>query len=124
MKIVGHPPEREQAKIENAPTLHLSAEQNREPRHSIARPVGEIEPVQGIWSPTIDPDVSGNTPEFANPSVPNPASAHDPLPAAALIWAHRDATSMVYVPFLERLPLGPQDAFARCVDEARPDVLI
>src|ERR1700756_5542303 len=64
--------------------------------------------------------MSQATPEFANPSAPNPASAHDPLLAAALIWAHRDAISMVYVPFLERLPLGPQDAFARCVDEARP----
>jgi hypothetical protein len=49
------------------------------------------EAVQGIWSPTITLDVSGITPEFANPSVPNPASAHDPLLAAALIWAHRDA---------------------------------
>jgi len=36
------------------------------------------------------------------------------LLAGALIWAQRDAISMVHVPFLERLPLGPQDAFAKC----------
>jgi len=63
------------------------------------------------------------TPAFAYPSVPKPASADDLLQAAALIWAHRHAISMVHVPFLERLPLGPQNAFARCIDEARPDVL-
>ncbi len=44
-------------------------------------------------------------------SVPKPASADDLLQAAALIWAPRDAISMVRVPFLERLPLGPQNAF-------------
>jgi hypothetical protein len=61
--------------------------------------------------------------EFAYQSAPKPASGYDLLKAVALIWAHRDAISMVYVPFLERLPLGPQNAFAKCIDEARPDVL-
>ena len=51
------------------------------------------------------------------------ASADDLLLAGALISAHGDAISMVHVPFLERLPLGPQDAFTRCVDEASLDVL-
>jgi hypothetical protein len=45
------------------------------------------------------------------PSVPKPASADDLFQAAALIWAPRDAISRVHVPFLEPLPLGPQNAF-------------
>jgi hypothetical protein len=51
------------------------------------------------------------TPEFTYPSMPEPASADDLLQADALIWARRYAISMVHVPFLERLPLGPQNAF-------------
>ena len=72
---------------------------------------GRIEGVQGIWCPAIRLDVSRITPEFEYPSVPKPASADDLLQAAALIWAHRDAISIVQVPFLEPLPLGPQNAF-------------
>jgi hypothetical protein len=41
MTIFGHLLKREQAKSENAPTIHLSAEQNRERRHSMAQLVGE-----------------------------------------------------------------------------------
>jgi len=50
------------------------------------------------------------------------ASAVDLLLAGALIWAQRDAISMVHVPFLERLPLGPQDAFAKC-ETLRSDLI-
>ena len=51
------------------------------------------------------------SPEFAYSSVPKPAPANDLLQADALIWAPLDAISIVHVPFVERLPLGPQNAF-------------
>jgi len=70
-----------------------------------------IEGVQGIRCPAIRLDVSRITPELEYPSVPKPASADDLLQAAALIWARRDTISIVQVPFLEPLPLGPQNAF-------------
>jgi hypothetical protein len=66
--------------------------------------------VFGKFLPAIRLDVSRITPGFVYPSVPKPASADDLLQAAALIWAHPDAISMVHVPSLERLPLGPQNA--------------
>ena len=64
----------------------------------------------GKFLPAIRLDVSRITSEVVYRSVPKPASADDLLQAAALIWAHRDAISMVHVPSLERLPLGPQNA--------------
>src|SRR5271167_2957915 len=69
---------------------------------------GRIEGTQE-YGPGCPSSCNAITPEFAYPSVPKPESADDLLQAAALIWAPRDAISMVHVPFLERLPLGPQN---------------
>lgn len=70
-----------------------------------------MEGAQGILSPAVRLYVSRITPEFAYLSVPKLASADDRLQAAALIWAPRNAISTVHVPCLERLPLGPRNAF-------------
>src|SRR5579864_7901137 len=71
-----------------------------------------IEPVQGIWS-RLSVLISQAT-------LPNLRLCPTLHRLMTFCWqvplsGHRDAISVVHVPFLKRLPLGPQDAFARCV---------